>query len=100
MVNHVGKLICSTWKKRPFPLVEDGDLHFLIFCVLGALVLPKCARLRAMLRMTWLLVGRVRRAALEGNNRADEAADLGRRRRQTPCLARCLGLLITFVIRF
>ena len=82
VVNHVGNLISGKWKGRPFPLVK-----MVIFCVslticFGHEIMIRFAsvRLRVMLPKKWLLEKKVRREDMIGNNLADEAADLGRRR--------------------
>ena len=82
VVNHVGHLLTGRWKGRPLPLVKDGDLLQLVADVLhvrGRHTVRVC-KVKGHATEDMVAQGMVRRADLIGNNRADEAADFGRRR--------------------
>ena len=81
-VNHVGNLISGQWRGRPFPLVKDGDLLQLVEDIVrlrGGRTVRVC-RVKGHATEDMVARGMVRRADLVGNNLADDAADLGRRR--------------------
>ena len=82
VVLHVGRLLDDGFSAGPLELVTDGDLLFLIRRMLDL-------RGRDTVRVTkveghadegMVFDGRVRELGRLGNNAADEAADLGRRR--------------------
>ena len=82
VVNHVGNLLSRRWKGRPFPLVKDGDLLRIIddmIRVRGYDTVRVC-KVKGHATEDMVARGRVRREDMVGNNLADEAADLGRRR--------------------
>ena len=91
-----GNLLSGTWKRRPLHLVKDGDLlQYIsdILCIRGASTVQEC-KVKGHATNDMVTSGRVRRADLEGNNSADEAADLGRRREKVAtargiCLQAC-----------
>ena len=78
VVSHVGSLIAGLWSGRPFPLVNDGDLLLLVQRVVrcrgrsNTLV----SKVKGHADEGMVATGRVR----VGNDEADAAADMGRRR--------------------
>ena len=74
VVSHLGDLLSGTWKRCPLPQYISDILRFR-----GASTVQVC-KVKGHATDDMVTRGRVRRADLEGKNRADEAADLGRRR--------------------
>ena len=82
VVNHVSSLIANRWSGRLFPLVNDGDL----LCLAQGMVRSR-GRGNSLVAMVkghadegLVTMGRVREVDRIGNNEADAAADMGRRR--------------------
>ena len=75
-------MISGHWKGRPFPLVKDGDLLRIIDDMLRTRSrgTVRICKVKGHATEDMFACGRVRREDLVGNNLADEAADLGRRR--------------------
>ena len=82
VVNHVGQLLTGQWRGRPFPLVKDGDLLQFVGDILQCRDrnTVRICKVKGHATEDMVARGLVRRADLIGNNLADEAADLGRRR--------------------
>ena len=82
VVNHVSSLIANRWSGRPFPLVSDGDLLHLAQRMVrsrdrGNTLVSK---FKGHADEGMVAMGRVREVDRIGNNEADAAADMGRRR--------------------
>ena len=82
VVNHLSSLIASRWSGRPFPLVNDGDLLGLAQEIVrsrgrGNTLVSK---VKGHADEGLVAMGRVREVDRIGNNEADAAADMGRRR--------------------
>ena len=82
VVSHLSSLIASRWSGRPFPLVNDGDLLGLAQEIVhsrgrGTTLVSKVEGHadEGLVAMGW-----VREVDRIGNNEADAAADMGRRR--------------------
>ena len=82
VVRHVGRLLDGGPGARPFEIVKDGDLLFLIdrMLQLRGLGTVKVSKVEGHADDGLVLDGRVRDLDRLGNNAADEAADFGRRR--------------------
>ena len=82
VVRHVGRLLGGCRGTKPFELVNDGDLLFLIDRMLRqrGLDTVSISRVKGHADDGMVLSGRVRRENKLGNDAADEAAGLGRRR--------------------
>ena len=82
VVNHVSNLIARRWSSRPFPLVNDGDL----LCSAQGMVRSRgggntlVSKVKGHADEGVIVLGRVREVDRIGNNEADAAADMGRRR--------------------
>ena len=82
VVDHVSHLLSAKWRGRPFPLVKDGDLLQYLADILhrrGRSTVRVC-KVKGHATEGMVARQQVRREDLVGNNLADEAADLGRRR--------------------
>ena len=82
VVNHLSSLSAGRWSGRPFPLVNDGDLLGLAQEILhsrgrGTTLVSK---VKGHADEGLVVLGRVREVDRFGNNEADAAANLGRRR--------------------
>ena len=82
VVNHLSSLIAGRWSGRPFPMVNDGDLQGLAQEIVhrrgrGTTLVSK---VKGHADEGLVVMGRVREVDRIGNNEADAAADLGRRR--------------------
>ena len=82
VVNHPSSLIAGRWSGRPLPLVNDGDLLGLAREILhsrgrGTTLVSK---VKGHADEGLVGLGRVREVDRFGNNEADAAANLGRRR--------------------
>ena len=77
VVRHVGRMLDGGSGSRPFEIVKDGDLLFLIDRMLRLL---RISKVKGHADEGMVVDGRVRELDLLGNNAADEAADFGRRR--------------------
>ena len=78
VVNHLGNLLSGRWEDRPLPLVKDGDLLQNVTDILrvrGQRTVQAC-KVKKHATEDMVARGRVRQADFEGNNRADETADL------------------------
>ena len=82
VVNHLASLINGRRSGRPFPLVNDGDLLDLAQRLLGRLGTGNAAvsKVKGHADEGLVAQGRVREIDRIGNNEADAAADLGRKR--------------------
>ena len=82
VVSHVRSLISDKWSGRPFPLVNDGDL----LCLAQRMVRSRgrgntlVSKVKSHADEGLVAMGRVREVDRIGNNEADAAADIGRRR--------------------
>ena len=82
VVRHVGCLLDGGLGVRPFEIVKDGDLLYLIdrLLQLRGLDTVRISKVKGHADEGMVVDGRVRNLDLLGNNAADEAADFGRRR--------------------
>ena len=82
VVRHVGRLLDGCRGTKPFELVNDGDLLLLIDRMLRqrGLDTVSTSKVKGHADDGMVLSGRVRREDKLGNDAADEAAGLGRRR--------------------
>ena len=82
VVRHVGRLLSGCRDSKPFELVNDGDLLLLIDRMLHhrGLDIVRVSKVKGHADDGMILHGRVRREDKLGNDAANEAADLGRRR--------------------
>ena len=82
VVRHVGRLLDGCRGTKPFELVNDGDLLLLIDRMLQqrGLDTVSISKVKGHAHDGMVLSGRVRREDKLGNDAADEAAGLGRRR--------------------
>ena len=82
VVRHVGRLLDGGSGARPFEVLKDGDLLFLIdrMLQLRGLDTVKISKVNGHADDGMVLDGRVRDLDLLGNRAADEAADFGRMR--------------------
>ena len=82
VVRHVGRLLDGRHGPAPFELVKDGDLLLLIESMLRLRDLDtvRITKVKGHADQGMVLDGRVREIDRLGDNAADEAADLGRRR--------------------
>ena len=82
VVNHVSNLIANRWAGRPFPLVNGGDLLISVQRMVrgrgrgNTLV----TEVKGHADEGVVALGRVREVDRTGNNEAEAAADMGRRR--------------------
>ena len=82
VVRHVGRLLDGCFGARPFEVLEDGDLLFLIhrmLCLRGFDTV-RVSKVKGHASEDMVVHGRVRDLDRLGNKAADEAADFGRRR--------------------
>ena len=82
VVRHVDRLLRGCRGSRPFELINDGDLLFLIEHMLNrrGLDTVRISKVKGHADDAMVLHGQVRRDDKLGNDAADEAADFGRRR--------------------
>ena len=82
VVRHVGRLLDGGSGARPFEIVKDGDLLFLIHRMLRlrGFDTVRISKVKGHANEGMVVDGRVRDLDLLGNRAADEAADFGRRR--------------------
>ena len=82
VVRHVDRLLRGCRGPKPFELVNDGDLLFLIEHMLNrrGLDTVRISKVKGHADDAMVLHGQVRRDDRLGNDAADEAADFGRRR--------------------
>ena len=82
VVNHVSCLIANRWAGRPFPPVNDGDLLHLAQRMVrnGGRGNTQVSQVKGHADEGMVALGRVREIDRTGNNEADAAADMGRRR--------------------
>ena len=79
---HVGRLLDGGFGARPFEVLKDGDLLYLIhrlLCLRGFDTV-RIFKVKGHASEDMVVDGRVRDLDLLGNRAADEAADFGRRR--------------------
>ena len=82
VVRHAGRLLDNNLGARPFEVLNDGDLLFLIhrlLCLRGFDTV-RISKVKGHANEDMVVDGRVRDLDLLGNRAADEAADFGRRR--------------------
>ena len=82
VVRHVGRLLDGCFGARPFEVLEDGDLLFLIhrmLCLRGFDTV-RVSKVKGHASEDMVVHGRARDLDRLGNKAADEAADVGRRR--------------------
>ena len=82
VVRHVGRLLDGCFGARPFEILKDGDLLFLIhrlLCLRGFDTV-RISKVKGHASEDMVVDGRVRDLDLLGNKAADQAADFGRRR--------------------
>ena len=82
VVRHVGRILAGSLGATPFELVNDGDLLFLIECMLHlrGRDTVRISKVKGHADDSMVLDGRVRNVDKLGNDAADETADYGRRR--------------------
>ena len=82
VVNHVSSLIDNGWAGRPFPLVNDGDLLLLVQRMVRSRGRGNThvTKVKGHADEGMVAMGPVREVDRIGNNEADAAADMGRRR--------------------
>ena len=80
VVRHVGRLLDGGLGARPFEIVKDGDLLYLIDRILQlrGLDTVKISKVKGHADDGMVFDGRVRDLDRLGNKAADEAADFGR----------------------
>ena len=82
VVRHVGRLLDGCFRARPFEVLKDGDLLFLIhrmLCLRGFDTV-RVSKVKGHASVDMVVHGHVRDLDRLGNKAADEAADFGRRR--------------------
>ena len=82
VVRHVVRLLDGGFNARPFEVLKDGDLLYLIhrlLCLRGFDTV-RISKVKGHASGDMVVDGRVRDLDLLGNRAADEAADFGRRR--------------------
>ena len=82
VVRHVGRMLDDKLPSRPFELLPDGDLLFLIHRMLRirGLGSVRISKVKGHADEVMVRAGSVRGLDKLGNDGADEAADFGRRR--------------------
>ena len=82
VVSHVGRFLDGKLPSRPFELLPDGDLLFLIHRMLRirGLGSVRISKVKGHADEAMVRIGTVRGLDKLGNDGADEAADFGRRR--------------------